>query len=303
MPHLRSETPLRADVDPNAGSLVKRYINERLLVPTLARAVVMANTTRFTNEEWITAVAFTPLLKTFREHVPRLVAGEINVAVYLSKTQTADVEYVSLFDFEYLVIDKRGKVSRVKKAPELKETLIHTFLPFNKGKKTLVRIELVAFDAFAQITPELIKEMSFLDAEVFNREHANIKSTYEERRIYLYKAICCGGRFALFTESYSWFDSRKCLVECLRHVRRKLLDDISSLEIAAVSEFDFDLNVSQYNEKTGSVLVKDFVILFLLNFCGYDVRLNTYHRVDLKKIDTTKFVKEIEATFDAIEGK
>uniref|UniRef100_A0AAU7E2B6 DNA-directed RNA polymerase 35 kDa subunit n=1 Tax=Rousettus bat poxvirus TaxID=3141933 RepID=A0AAU7E2B6_9POXV len=297
----REELVIGTKLQPSVATFIKHGFQHHVRWPTLPLGVVLANTSTAINEEWLTVVESMPTYKVFHEFVEQVIEGALFLCVYLKKTQSETDTYVSMFDFDYYIVRPDATLVKVQKPPELRETLVHTFLDYRlKNTKT---IELVAFSSGTTINEDLVNNMTFLDSEVFHREYANIKGTFpaERRSTNPFRIIAPRGAMRIFLETYSWIDTRAHFVPVMEMLRRRLVEDARSNQIQVTDDLSFDdSTASKYSPATKTLLVRDLVTMCVANFFGCNAQLGTYHRFDVRTINIDAFVKAVNAAFDKI---
>ncbi|QGN68129.1 DNA-dependent RNA polymerase 35 kDa subunit) [Equine molluscum contagiosum-like virus] len=300
---LREERVIRAELAPSLATFLKHGYNRHLRWPVLNLGVVLANTTTSINEEWLTAVESMPTRKVFYEYAEQVLTRELRLCVYLKKVQTENDSYVSMHDFEYYVVREDATLVRVEKPAPLRETLVHTFLDYRL--KNTKAIELIAFSSGTAISDELVNNLSFLDIEVFNREHANIRGTFsdEDKGVRPFMAIAPRGCFTLFLETYPWVDTRAHVGAMLRLLEARLEADVRAHQLRLTRELSFEDAASQYDKHTHTLLVRDLVTMSIANFFGAHTQLDTYHQFDMSVVDVERFLAALKDAFAQLHAQ
>ncbi|WKF41435.1 DNA-directed RNA polymerase 35 kDa subunit, partial [Monkeypox virus] len=160
MQHPREENSIVVELEPALATFIKQGFNNLVKWPLLNIGVVLYNTSTAVNEEWLTAVEHIPTMKIFYKHIHKILTREMGFLVYLKRSQSEHDNYITLYDFDYYIIDKdTNSVTMVDKPTELKETLLHVFQEYRlKSSQT---IELIAFSSGTVINEDIVSKLTF----------------------------------------------------------------------------------------------------------------------------------------------
>ncbi len=297
----RDEKIIAVKLQPGIATFIKHGFNNYVRWPLLNVGIIIVNTTTAVNEEWLTAVEHMPTRKIFYQHTGGILRKNVGFCVYLKCSQTKDKQFVSLYDFDYYIVSS-SKLIPIEKPPELKETLLHTFQDYRI--KNVQTVELMAFSSGTELTEDLLSQLTFLDLEAFNREYANIKPIISTDFLsYVpFNVIAPLGKLVIMIETYEWMDNKKHAIEVFEFLLDILRYDLHTHKIETTDPLEGESSASAYNAPSGTLYVKDLLTMSVVNFFGYNTRLNSYHRVDIRKIDVSVFVKTLEDAFESIIG-
>ncbi|ADZ29271.1 A30L protein [Cowpox virus] len=291
MQHPREENSIVVELEPSLATFIKQGFNNLVKWPLLNIGIVLSNTSTAVNEEWLTAVEHIPTMKIFYKHIHKILTREMGFLVYLKRSQSERDNYITLYDFDYYIIDKdTNSVTMVDKPTELKETLLHVFQEYRlKSSQT---IELIAFSSGTVINEDIVSKLTFLDVEVFNREYNNVKTIIDPDFVSRSPFIVISpmGKLTFFVEVYSWFDFKSCFKDIIDFLEGAL---IANIHDHMIKVGDCDETVSSYNPESGMLFVNDLMTMNIVNFFGCNSRLESYHRFDMTKVDVELFIKAL----------
>nr|WGO62743.1 RNA polymerase subunit RPO35 [Wadden Sea poxvirus] len=297
----KDEKIVEIDIHPSLATFIKHGFYNFVKWPVMNIGIVLNNTTTAVNEEWLTVIEHMPTRKIYHEYISKILLKEINFCVYLNISQSQEKEYISMYDFNYYIIDENSNFIIIDKPVEIKETLIHTFQEYRL--KNIQNIEIIAFSSGTKITEEIISNINFLNIETFNKEYSNIKPIIQQTftSILPFIVIAPIGRLTLFIETYPWIDTIKHFKEVLNFLEGTLISTIRSHKIE-INDNDTDVNngSSIYNTNSGILYVNDIITMSIVNFFGCKSRLNTYHKFDMSIIDIEIFLNALSKTFNDI---
>ncbi|AAR07475.1 119L [Yaba monkey tumor virus] len=294
----RKERTLDIDLNPGLSTFIKHGFNTYVKWPLLNIGVVLNNTTTAVNEEWLTSIEHMPTRKIFYKYTCDVLKKKISFLVYINVSQTQEKNYISLYDFDFYVIDLDFTLKIVDKPKELKNTLLHIFQEYRV--KNLQNIELIAFSSNTQINDKILENMNFLNIETFNREYNNIKPILSQKFVGCIPFIVTApsGKLTFFIDDYEWINLKSHLNDIFNFLEEQLVFDVKSHKLeTSVKE---NQNVSSYNSNSGTLYVNDLLTMCVVNFFGCNSRLNTYHRFDITKVDTYVFLNELSNAFKKI---
>ncbi|ATI21068.1 RNA polymerase [Western grey kangaroopox virus] len=293
----RSETRLHVRLPESVATFIKHGCQRYVRFPLLSKGVVMVNTTTSINEEWLTSVEAMPTRKVFHRYAREILERRVDFCVYLRKTQGEDDTYVSMYDFEYYIIRDGHILEKLPPIEQLKETLVHSFLDYRP--KNIKTIEMIAFSSGTEINDDLVRELSsFLDVEVFNREHMNIKTVYSKdyESDMPFRVIAPRGELRFFVEKYPWVDFAEYLGSVLGYLRERLLADIEEHRVKS-DITAADSGASAYDVAAKVIAVNDLLTMSIVNFFGGNAQIGTYHPFDLSAVNLKSFVTAVDEAF------
>ncbi|QHR82659.1 DNA-dependent RNA polymerase subunit RPO35 [Brazilian porcupinepox virus 1] len=295
----KEEKIITIDLDPSLATFIKHGFNNRVRWPILNIGVVLTNKTTAVNEEWLTSIEHMPTRKIFYNFTSKILRNEIHFCTYLKRTQKNDKNYITLYDFDFYIINEDNTFEKVEKPVELEETLLHTFQDYKF--KNLQDIEIIAFSSGTEINDSIRDELiKILDIETFNREYDNIKpiinTNFESIRPFIVTAPL--GKLTIRIENYSWINLKSHIKDIFDFLEGVLVSDVHShkLETRDLK----NSNISIYNPTSGILYVNDLLTMTIVNFFGCDSRLNSYHRFDMSKLDTSIFLNSLSKAFKNI---
>ncbi|CCD83301.1 DNA-dependent RNA polymerase subunit rpo35 [Squirrelpox virus] len=289
----RDEVEIVADLDPGLASFIKHGYHHHIRWPVLDIGVVMANTTTAVNEEWLTAVEHMPTRKVLHAHTSAVLRREVGFCVHLNKRHQEGGEgYVTMADFDFYLLPPEGPPQRVEKPAALRQTLLHTFQEYRMSNEQAV--ELVAFSSGTVVNDALVARLTFLDAEVFNREYGNVRPVLRDgfRGEVPFIAVAPRGRLTFFVERYPWFDNAAHFAEVMDVLEGALVSDVHSHSVNTDPTVEVE-GASTYNVNSGVIHVKDVLTMCVVRFFGCDARLDSYHRFDMARADTAVFLRAL----------
>ncbi|ABQ43594.1 RNA polymerase subunit rpo35 [Tanapox virus] len=294
----RKEKTFAINLNSGLSTFIKHGFNTYVKWPLLNIGVILNNTTTAVNEEWLTSIEHMPTRKILYKYTYKILKKEVGFLVYLNSSQTQEKNFISLYDFDYYIIDSDFTLIAVDKPKELKNTLLHIFQEYRV--KNLQHIELIAFSSNTQINDTILEGINFLNIETFNREYANIKPILNQNFVGYNPFIVTApsGNLTFYIDDYEWIDLKSHLKEIFDFLEEQLIFDVKSHKLeTSVKE---NQNVSSYNTNSGMLYVNDLLTMCVVNFFGCNSRLNTYHKFDITKVDTYVFLNELSVSLKKI---
>ncbi|ANS71208.1 RNA polymerase [Pteropox virus] len=299
----RKEIVLAIDLNKSLATFIKHEFGNKIRWPSLSIGVVLSNTTTSINEEWLTSVEAMPTKKVFYEYTKDIITNKVNFCVHIKYVQQSKINIVTMYDFDYYII-KDNKITKINKPSELKNTLLHSFQDFRQNN--LQTIELIAFSSSTVISENLVNGLTFVDVEQFNKEYDNIKPSLPLERVWHlpFIVIAPNGKLKFYVETYSWIDTAKFFKEIIDILEDELIQSVRLHKLKTHSTDDQEVvkGVSMYNVTSGMLYVSDLVTMCVVNFFGGDVRLHSYHKIDIGALNIDAFIDEITKAFERIRA-
>ncbi|AWU47164.1 RNA polymerase [Sea otter poxvirus] len=296
----RKEISLMVDIPPSLATLIRHGFHDHVKWPALSVVIVLKNDTTSIHEEWRTSIEHMPTRKVFYKYTDTILTRQSTFCVHLKFEQSQSINIITMHDFTYYIITD-NKLTKVDKPVQLKETLLHSFQDFRHNN--IQNIEIIAFSSGTDINDNLISNLTFLDIETFNREYENTKPALTDEPIWCspFIVIAPAGRLTFHIETYPWIDTRQHFMTIIDFLEAILLSDIHNHKIKTDTNID-DINnsISSYNTASGMIYVSDLITMSIINFFGGNVRLESFHKINMQQLDTDVFIAALRDAFAMI---